>query len=306
MSKNEGGSVTRLINVALTRSRGKFIAIANKPFWTNRFGNENMFVSLIRYMNTSSYILNHKNNALIEYIQTTDFGSTINVFSSTEKSNDELLNDIRSARVKIMLMIPKGQINEEYAETILSEMYKRSQKGISVVIVYDKSVFVPTMYQNLSIPSDKLTMPLLFIDSKVWYGLPIYKHDCSDSQIVYPILLDVIVRFSGKCTVEMINSLVEHTNVKPHATMGLALYVRNHCECSQCSEPMTLVKSNRFFMKCKKCGNTQKLSINMVNRYLDSTRGECPRCGKDLYAVNGQYGVYVRCSNNHTCKLDEI
>ena len=306
MSKNEGGSVTRLINVALTRSRGKFIAIANKTFWTNRFGSENMFASLVRYMNTSSHILNYQNNALTEYIQSTNFGSTIKVFSTAVASNCDLLNDIRSARVKIMLMIPKGQINAEYAEMILSEMHKRSQNGVPVVIVCDKSVIVPAMYQELSIPSDKLTMPLLFIDNKAWYGLPIYKHDCSDSQVRYPILSDVIVRFSGKCTVEMIKSLVEHANVTPPVTTGLALYVRNHCECSQCSEPVTLVKSNKFFVKCKKCGKTQMLSINMVNRYLDSTRGKCSRCGKDLYAVNGQYGVYVRCSNNHTCKLDEI
>jgi ribosomal protein S27AE len=257
-------------------------------------------------MNTSNHILNYQNNALTQYIQSINFGSTIKVFTSIVESNCDLLNDIRSAKVKIMLMIPKGQINAEYAEMILSEMHKCSQKGVSVVIVYDKSVLVPAKYQDLAIPSDKLTMPLLFVDNKVWYGLPMYKHDCSDSQVRYPILSDVIVRFSGKCTVEMIKSFVEHANVKPPVTTGLALYVRNHCECSRCSEPMTLVKSNKFFMKCKQCGNTQMLSTNMVNRYLDSIRGKCPRCGKDLYAANGQYDVYVRCSDNHTSKLDEI
>ena len=48
MAKNEGGSVTRLINVALTRSRGKFIVIANKAFWLNKFESNNMFYSLIK------------------------------------------------------------------------------------------------------------------------------------------------------------------------------------------------------------------------------------------------------------------
>lgn len=305
MSKNEGGAVTRLINVALTRSRGKFIAIANKPFWMNRFGNENMFSSLVRYMNTSSHILNYQNNSLAEYIQTANFGSTIKIFSSTTMCNCDLLDDIRNARSKILLMIPKGQINTDYTDMILDEIYKRSKYNVSVAIVYDKSVIVPPLYQDFAIPSEKITMPLLFIDNKAWYGLPIYKHDCSDSQVHYPIMSDIIVRFSGKCTVEMIKSLVEHTNVKPPIATGLALYVKNHCACSKCGEPMILVKANKHFIKCKKCGNTQVLTTTMVNRYLDTTRGRC-HCGRDLFATNGQFGVYVKCSNNHILKLDEI
>ena len=305
MSKNEGGAVTRLINVALTRSRGKFIAIANKPFWTNKFGSENMFSSLVRYMSTSSHILNYQNNALAEYIQSTNFGSTIKIYTATFMCNCDLLDDIRTAQNKIMIMIPKGQMNTDYAEMILGEIYKRTKNNVSVAIIYDKSVTVSSAYQDFAIPSDKVTMPLLFIDNKAWYGLPIYKYDCLDSQLRYPILSDIIVRFSGKCTVEMIKSLVEHANVKPPIATGLALYVKNHYSCDKCDEPLTLVKSNKHFLKCKKCGNTQFLTTTMLNNYLDTTRGKC-YCGKDLFAVNGRYGIYVKCVNNHITKLDEI
>ena len=305
MARNEGGSVTRLINVALTRSRGKFIAIANKAFWLNKFESNNMFYSLIKYMSANSHILTCQKDGLANYIKANDFGSNIKVCTSTTTSNVDVLGDIRSAKNKIMLMIPKGRLNAEYAKTILDEVYKQKNNKVSVVIVYDKSVVIPPEYEDVCIPSDKVTMPLLFIDNKAWYGLPIYQHVHTEANVVYPIHTDVIVRFSGKCTVEMIKSLVEHANVKPPVANGLGLYVKNNCHCD-CGESLSLVKSNKHFLKCKKCGKTQALTVQMVNRYLDSTGGRCPRCGRDMFAVNGQFGVYVRCSENHISKLDEI
>ena len=167
-------------------------------------------------------------------------------------------------------------------------------------------MIVPPEYEDICIPSDKVTMPLLFVDNKAWYGLPIYQHVYSEAQIVYPIYTDIIVRFIGKCTVEMIKSLVEHANVKPPVATGLGLYVKNNCYCDNCGESLSLIKANKHFMRCKKCGRTQALTVQMVNRSLDSTGGRCPRCGRDMYAVNGQFGIYVKCSENHIAKLDEI
>ena len=81
MARNEGGSVTRLINVALTRSRGKFIAIANKAFWLNKFESNNMFYSLIKYMSVNSHILTCQKDGLANYIKANDFGSNIKVYN---------------------------------------------------------------------------------------------------------------------------------------------------------------------------------------------------------------------------------
>ena len=305
MSRNEGGSVTRLINVALTRSRGKFIAIANKAFWLAKFESSNMFYSLIKHMNASSHILDHQKGALANYITANHFGSNIKVYTSTITSNVDVLSDIRSAKNKILLMIPKGKINAEYAKTILDEVYRQKSNKVSVVIVYDKTVTIPSEYEDVCILSDKITMPLLFIDNKAWYGLPIYHHVHSEAQVVYHIHTDIIVRFTGKCTVEMLKSLVEHANVKPPVANGLGLFVKNNCHC-KCGESLSLVKGDKYFMKCKKCGKAQAMTTHIVNRYLDSTGGKCLICGRDMYALNGQHGVYVKCSDNHTYKLDEI
>lgn len=306
MSKNEGGQVTRLINVALTRSRGKFIAIANKAFWLNKFESSNMFYSLIKYMSRTSHVFNCQNSEFEHYICNNNFGSNIKVYTSTLMSNLDVLEDIKYAKNKIVLMIPKGKINAEYARTILDEIYKQKGPRVSVVIVHDKATTVPEEYEDICVPSDKVTMPLLFIDNKVWYGLPIYYHGYSEGQFTYPISADVMIRFSGKYTVEMIKSLVAHINVKPPVATGLGLFVKNNYHCNVCEEPLYLVKANKHFLKCKKCGKVEVLTTTMVDRYLDAIDGKCPRCGKATFAAIGPSGVYIKCSSNHTLRLDEI
>ena len=264
-----------------------------------------MFYSLIKHMNASSHVLDHQRGALANYITSNHLGSNIKIYTSKIASNVDVLSDIRSAKNKILLMIPKGKINSEYAQIILTEIYRQRSNKISVVIVYDKSVTIPAEYEDVCISSDKITMPLLFIDNKAWYGLPIYHHVHTEAQVVYHIDTDIIVRFTGKCTVEMLKSLVEHANIKPPVANGLGLFVKNNCNC-KCGEPLFFVKIDKYFMKCKKCGQTQAITTHIVNRYLDSTGGKCPLCGKDMYSLKGQYGVYVRCGSNHIFKLEEI
>ena len=175
-----------------------------------------------------------------------------------------------------------------------------------MTIVHDKAVVLSSEYEDISVPSDKVTMPLLFVDNKVWYGLPILNYVCYEGNVAYPILADIIVRFSGEKTVKMIKSLTEHTNDSTPITGGFGLYVRKNLSCPQCGEPLAMARKNGVFLWCKKCRKSQKLSAQMVNKYLDTTGGECPRCNKSLCAVNGMYGVYIKCSNNHTFKPEEV
>ena len=306
MSKNEGGSVTRLINVALTRSRGKFISVADKTFWMSKYDLGNTFYSLIQHMSRHSTLLDWKNGALFQYLASTDFGSSIKVFPSAISCNYSVIGDIRSAKSKILLMIPKGKIDERYATTIFNEIKQASDKKVRTTIVYDKSVKIPEDVKDISVSSDKVTMPLLFIDNKVWYGFPLYQYSYFDGTTTNSILTDIVVCFSGKYTVEMIESLVNVSYASASGTPGFSSYISRNYVCAKCKAPMMLKKGNKHFLKCGKCGATRPLSTIAVDKYLNETGGKCPTCGKDLYAKNGPYGVYVRCNNNHTYNLDEI
>ena len=48
------------------------------------------------------------------------------------------------------------------------------------------------------------------------------------------------------------------------------------------------------------------ISVHTMNQFLDEINAKCSKCGNDLYAGVGQYGIYVRCSNGHFTKLSEL
>lgn len=210
MSKNDGGSVTRLINVAITRSIGKFIVIANKEFWLKKYESDNKFRSLIQYMDKNSYSTGIQNNTVVDYLESGDFGRTIKVFTSLTYCSSYVLPDIRNAKDKVVLMLPPGTINSEFAKPVLDEILQKARYDGCAVIKYDESSVIPSEYKEISTPSGKITMPLLFVDNHVWYGLPVYNHIYSEKDMVYPIWKNIIIRFSGSHTVEMIESLVSY------------------------------------------------------------------------------------------------
>lgn len=306
MSKNEGGAVSRLINVAITRARGRFIAVANKTFWQSKVSSDNLFGSLVKYMSTESHVLDHRNGALAQYVAESPLGSCIKVYTSTAACNCDLLEDIRGAKSKIVLMIPPGSMNPTYAPVVLEELRKRADGKVTVAIVHDSTVKLPPAYEELAIPSVKVTMPLLFVDGMVWYGLPIYRHAYSERQVHYPIHSDIMVRFTGKHTVSMIKSLVEYGSIQSPLTTGFALYAKNHLTCSECGKALMLVKNERHYLRCSACKKSFSITPHTVNRYLDQSGGRCPLCGRDQFAVRGNNTVYVKCAENHLYKLDEI
>lgn len=81
VSKNENSSVTRLINVALTRARAKFITVANAKFWENKFHEtQHTYYNLLKHIKTNNTVIDYKNNAIVEFIKTLDFGKSIKLF----------------------------------------------------------------------------------------------------------------------------------------------------------------------------------------------------------------------------------
>ena len=57
VAKNDNGSVLRLINVALTRARCKFITLANTRFWNNKFHEtQNTYFRLLEHIKTNNTV----------------------------------------------------------------------------------------------------------------------------------------------------------------------------------------------------------------------------------------------------------
>ncbi len=307
MSKNEGGAVTRLINVALTRSRGKFITVTNKTFWKNNFEPNNMYCALVNHMYENNNVVGFSDKAFSEYFKTLNCGSNIRLFSDVAQCINQVLQEIKKARKEILLLLPQGKFQSEYGKPILEAMNQKLLDGINVAVCRDKNAKIPEEYEKLWLLSEKVTMPLLFVDNAVWYGLPVLQYSFTDKNITYHSITTTVIRFSGVHTVEMIRSLVDRTGTRKAATGSFALYIKNNSACV-CGNPHQLCRGKSgYYLKCPKCGKTAFLTDYLINSYLDTNgHGRCPSCGKDMYARLGKYGWYVTCANGHITNLGNI
>ena len=105
MSKNENISLVRLINVAMTRARGKLIVQGNSQFWLNAMkGKNNFFLRLMEYMKENAYNIKHAEKKTLEQmLSNLDFGRNIRYYDEANLACERLIADIKKAKNKIII-----------------------------------------------------------------------------------------------------------------------------------------------------------------------------------------------------------
>lgn len=324
VSKNENNSVLRLINVAITRARCKFITVANTRFWANKFSEtQNVYYKLLEHIKANDNVIDIKNDTLIKLIKELDFGKNINVLFGEEDAWVQLLKDVEAAKEQIVITLPSDKLNYMYANKFIEKLHEHAHDKTHITGKAKAIERLDTDWKNLLYGSKDAVFPLIVIDKKIiWYGFPLSELAFEDKNSKFIAVKNPIFRIRGKHTNEMIYSLCNldyridekgfkiklQEKANSTAGKGLAAYVHNHEICPKCKKPMNLYRSHngKFMLKCSSCGEIGLLSVDTVNMYLDKVNGKCTVCGKDMYAGVGPFGLYVRCSNNHYTKLSEI
>lgn len=324
VAKNENGSVMRLINVALTRARCKFITLANTRFWDNKFhGTQNTYFKLLEHIKAKNTVVDIKGNRIFEYIKSLDFGKNINYYYTAVNAMEILLKDINSAKKKIVITLPTDKLNPQY-ETIIAETIKSlTRSGIVIIGKAKETINLNKTWKGLLYKSRDAAFPLIVIDDRIsWYGFPLSELYFGDKNYKYFAPKSPIFRITGKQTNEMIYSLCDldyrlddkgvriklMEKANHSAGKGLTEFIHDNETCKKCGAPMSLSKgrSGKYILKCSDCGSFDLLSVHTMNKYLDKVNAKCSVCGKDIYAGVGQYGIYVKCNNGHFTKLSEL
>ena len=279
VAKNDNGSVLRLINVALTRARCKFITLANTRFWNNKFHEtQNTYFRLLEHIKTNNTVIEMKENRLIEFIQTLDFGKNIKPYYSVTDALELLIKDIKSAKQKIVITLPTDKLNPEYENIIGEELKKQSRSGIAVIGKSKEIVGLNDTWKNLLFKSKDASFPLVVVDDKVtWYGFPISELFFEDKNYRFLAPKNPIFRITGKHTNEMISSLCDldyrvddkGTRIKlieksnNSTGKGLTEFIHDTEICKKCGAPMDLSmgRSGKYILKCSSCGAFDLLSV---------------------------------------------
>ena len=341
----EPNQVARLINVAITRGKGKVITVANARFWENVFkGTNHIFYKLLQHIkNGKHHVIDNHDKTLKPYIESVNPGRMINIFMNEQDAISMFEQDMKKAKWQTVVSLPSGELRE--TEHQVFEIFDEADsRGVDIKMKSNDYAKLPEQWKAYCVGTENATFPLIIIDDEVvWYGLPTAKWkfqvDKTTSMIT---VVHSMVRIKGKNTVEMIKALTDietvvvgqnirkldnkksklvtnsfaasSGNLEDNGSIlnyGLGAFVEEKEFCPKCKNHMILAKNARgtAYLKCsnKACKETKYLTVDLMNWYINSHNIKCPkRDGGELKGGLGKYGPYVRCNCGHFLKPDEI
>jgi translation initiation factor 2 beta subunit (eIF-2beta)/eIF-5 len=326
IASTAGRYADRLFNVAMTRSKGKFICVANGSFMRNKGMSENlMFMQMLKSYRATA--------PMIPEIIRPDDDLEKYYFDFVEKENqvDEFIKDLATARREVRIDIPDSPANSDINTTRIAQALAEAQsRGVKVFVRAESKKNLHPTLKYFAVENHYLTDPVTLIDKTVtWFGMPesaaCFKIDGRTSAINNR----PCIRFWGTHTAKILYGLLEMSQVMDQAktvekdaqgnliTDKLSDYVLAHKKCPVCGKPMQLKKSRnqKYFLSCSgypSCKHTEFVETEFVEEYFYHKGNKngmlCPRCGCSLEAKISRYGIYVQCcgGKRHKYGLDEI
>ena len=326
IASTAGRYADRLFNVAMTRSKGKFICVANGSFMRNKGMSENlMFMQMLKSYRTTAPMIPEiicPNDDLEKYY-----------FDFVEKENqvDEFIKDLATARREVRIDIPDSPANSDINTTRIAQALAEAQsRGVKVFVRAESKKNLHPTLKYFAVENHYLTDPIALIDKTVtWFGMPESAACFKIEGRTSAINNRPCIRFWGTHTAKILYGLLEMSHVMDQAktvekdaqgnliTDKLSDYVLAHKKCPVCGKPMQLKKSRnqKYFLSCSgypSCKHTEFVETEFVEEYFYHRGNKngmlCPRCGCSLEAKISRYGIYVQCcgGKRHKYGLDEI
>lgn len=326
IASTAGRYADRLFNVAMTRSKGKFICVANGSFMRNKGMSENlMFMQMLKSYRTTAPMIPEiicPNDDLEKYY-----------FDFVEKENqvDEFIKDLATARREVRIDIPDSPANSDINTTRIAQALAEAQsRGVKVFVRAESKKNLHPTLKYFAVENHYLTDPIALIDKTVtWFGMPESAACFKIEGRTSAINNRPCIRFWGTRTAKILYGLLEMSHVMDQAktvekdaqgnliTDKLSDYVLAHKKCPVCGKPMQLKKSRnqKYFLSCSgypSCKHTEFVETEFVEEYFYHKGNKngmlCPRCGCSLEAKISRYGIYVQCcgGKRHKYGLDEI
>ena len=326
MSKDDNGSISRLVNVAVTRTRGKLITVANRGYWEQKYKDtQHTFFQLIQYLMTKANVIGVKEQRLRTLLPQLQTGKDISVLVDVSAALARLKKDLGMAKHKVIVSIPDSEKFGETEDQILSMLMEAKARGVNVRIKAKDVSHLSKKWRENTVESSNAVFPLIDIDNRVmWYGLPMAQGKFVDGKAAYVVVLPIYARLSGNHTTDLICSMAEleyfevngitsqmlskSTAGTNNAKVSLAEYVMLKKKCPKCKDSMLLAKgkSNKPYMRCPNCKGMEYLNKDFLNQYITESGAHCPQCKSGIVAYWGSYGTYIKCSKGHMVKLDTL
>ena len=210
LTSKENQTADRLFNVAITRSRGKFVIVCNRDYFRRKKTSSDLL-----FMNAVSKIERLGKVYKIEEVFSevyTDQSTNSHFYIGNDQDAWEIyLKDIRSAKDSVYIDIP-GTIDdgEKELQEFTLALTEAANRNVRVVIRREERMTLPDKWSSYTVIEPYVCMPVTIIDSNIlWYNQPLSNADFfSEGEIVateyYPR-----IRFQGQYTVRSVMALLE-------------------------------------------------------------------------------------------------
>jgi hypothetical protein len=180
--------------------------LANTRFWDKKFeGTQNTYLTLLQHIKAKDTVVEIKENRLIEFFKTLDFGKNIKPYYLANDALQPLLDDIKLAKKKITITLPTDKLNPQYEKMIADAVKDRANSGVAVVGKAKELDGLNSVWKGMLFKSKDAAFPLIVIDDKIfWYGFPLTELFFVDKSYRYVALKNPVFRIIGKHTGEMI------------------------------------------------------------------------------------------------------
>lgn len=166
-------NITRLINVAVTRAKGKLITVANDKFWDNLYkGTNHIFYKLLGYIKNGHKVVSHSDKTLIPFIEDIIPGKMIQIYPDESAAMVMFDNDLKKVKGRIVVSLPSGDL-KEMQEDIIHAISKAHNRGIDILMKSNEYDALPNAWKKYCVKTENATFPLVVIDDETaWYGMP--------------------------------------------------------------------------------------------------------------------------------------
>ena len=201
----------RLFNVALTRTQGKFILVANRDYFVRKkLSKELMLAKALSTMMLKDAFI--ANTQILEKFGSAENECSEMFFGERDEvdSWERYLKDVNNAKKEVIIFVPCPMDDDANAILDLSESLDVvNKRGVRVSVLCDTEVKLYKTFDKFTQKHPYITMPVTLIDNQIiWYGEPISAGAFITEGETVPTKLFSCLRFCGEHACRMIKGML--------------------------------------------------------------------------------------------------
>ncbi|HZG72394.1 MAG TPA: AAA domain-containing protein, partial [Chondromyces sp.] len=281
-----GKESERLVNVAVTRARGKFLLLADSPFLEKNASSRTAVRQLHSYLKKVHYQEKQTGQSVHKRLQWYE-----------RRDDRKWLFDIIQAKRRIVIGLPPKM----KPTSRLWAAVKKNRHNVHIKVL--------SKYRSLPVPSIELEyavipFPFILIDEKIfWLGAPLSEGEGKNVRMVSSsFVFSFLQVFDWEINQQDVRAITEKEQAyqfERGRSQSLSEYMKIWDSCPYCSTARTVhvTKNGYVRLECENCEQGEFISERILNDYLNHADVTCTKCKGQLAALWSEGRMVASCSS---------